>query len=131
MTARTALQVIADHYAASARHDVAAMLAEAATDIEWTEAAGFPTAGTWVGVEQIVDHVFKALVADWDGFAFTLERLIDGGDSVVAIGGYSGVHRATGKRMQVRTAHVWDVAGGRIRRFEQFTDTLLVDRAAR
>jgi ketosteroid isomerase-like protein len=26
---------------------------------------------------------------------------------------------------------VWDVAGGRIRRFEQFTDTLLVDRAAR
>jgi ketosteroid isomerase-like protein len=131
MTARSALQIVTDHYAASARGDLAGMLAEAAADVEWTEMAGFPTAGTWVGVSQVVDHVFKALGAEWDGFAFTPERLVDGGDTVVAIGEYSGVHRATGKRLRVRTVHVWDVAAGRIRRFEQFTDTLLVDHAVR
>lgn len=130
MTERSAYQIVADHYAASARGDLPAMLADCASDIRWTEAAGFPTAGTWVGVEQIVEHVFKPVGAAWDKFAFKLERLVDGGATIVAIGGYSALHRASGKALDVRTVHVWDVAGGKIRRFEQFTDTLLVQRAA-
>ena len=31
--------------------------------------------------------------------------------------------------MQARVAHVWQLAGGKVVKFEQFTDTLLVDRA--
>ncbi|MFT0701818.1 nuclear transport factor 2 family protein, partial [Citrobacter meridianamericanus] len=50
----------------------------------------------------------------------SIERLIDGGDSVVAVGRYAATHRRSGKSFEARVAHVWTVEDGRIRRFEQF-----------
>ena len=126
---RTPHQIIADHYAASDRKDLQAMLAEVADDVQWTEMAGFPCAGTHVGRVQVVEKVFKVLGAEWEGYRFVLERLVDGGDTVVGIGDYHGRHRKTGKDMHARVTHVWQVQGGQVRRFEQFTDTLLVARA--
>lgn len=123
------LQIITDHYAASQRKDLPAMLACLADDVQWTEMAGFPCAGTHVGAEQVVQKVFAVLGAEWEGFDFRLERLVDGGDTIVGIGEYSGTYRKTGKRMRARVTHVWQLAGGKVRRFEQFTDTLLVARA--
>ena len=69
------------------------------------------------------------LGAQWDGYRFELESLVDGGESIVGIGCYRGTFRATGKFMQARVAHVWQLQGGQIVAFEQFTDTLLVRRA--
>ena len=126
---RTPHQIIADHYAASDRKDLQAMLAEVADDVQWTEMAGFPCAGTHVGRVQVVEKVFKVLGAEWEGYRFVLERLVDGGDTVVGIGDYHGRHRKTGKDMHARVTHVWQVQGGKVRRFEQFTDTLLVAQA--
>lgn len=126
---RSNLQIISDHYAASDRKDLPAMLADLADDVEWTEMAGFPCAGTHVGAAQIIDKVFKPIGAAWDNFGFKLERLIDGGATIVAIGNYSGTYRQTGKSMHVRVVHVWQLEGGKARRFEQFTDTLLVAQA--
>ncbi|MGJ7525768.1 nuclear transport factor 2 family protein [Variovorax sp. GB1P17] len=126
---RTPHQIVADHYAASDRHDLQAMFADVADDVQWTEMAGFPCAGTHVGPAQVVEKVFKVLGTEWEGYRFVLERLVDGGDTVVGIGDYHGRHRATGKTMHARVTHVWQVQGGKVRRFEQFTDTLLVARA--
>ena len=126
---RSNLNIIADHYAASARQDMAAMMADVAPDVQWTEMAGFPCAGTWVGPEQVIENVFKALGATWSSYRFELQELIDGGDRVVALGTYHGTYGNTGKSMQARVAHVWRLQDGKIVRFEQFTDTLLVARA--
>jgi len=126
---RTPHQIIADHYAASDRKDLQAMLADMADDVQWTEMAGFPCAGTHVGRVQVVEKVFKVLGAEWEGYRFVLERLVDGGDTVVGIGDYHGRHRKTGKDMHARVTHVWQVRDGLVRRFEQFTDTLLVAQA--
>ena len=128
---RTPYQIVADHYAANVRHDLPGMLADLADDVQWTEMAGFPCAGTYTSAQQIVDNVFAVLGRDWVGFGFTLERLIDGGETVVALGEYSATHLQTGKAMHARVAHVWGVAGGQVRRFEQFTDTLMVANAMR
>ena len=128
---RTPYQIVADHYAANARHDLPGMLADLADDVQWTEMAGFPCAGTHIGAQQIVDNVFAVLGRDWDGYGFTLERLIDGGEAVVALGDYRATHKQTGKAMHARVAHVWQVAEGKVCRFEQFTDTLLVADAMR
>jgi ketosteroid isomerase-like protein len=125
---RTNYQIIADHYAAAERKDLAGMLADVADDVQWTEMAGFPCAGTHVGRQQLIERVFKVLEADWENFAFSLQRLIDGGSDIVALGDYSGTHRETGKALRARAAHVWQLEGGKVRRFEQFTDTLLVTR---
>ncbi|MES2360245.1 MAG: nuclear transport factor 2 family protein [Pseudomonadota bacterium] len=126
---RTNLNIIADHYAASARQDIAAMMADVAPDAQWTEMAGFPCAGTWVGPEQVVEHVFKALGAEWTSYRFEQQELIDGGDRVIGLGLYHGTYGKTGKSMQVRVAHVWRLRDGKIVQFEQFTDTLLVAQA--
>lgn len=126
---RSNKQIIADHYAASDRADIAGMMADVAPDVRWTEMAGFPCAGTWIGADQVVEHVFKVLGSEWHDYRFTLESLIDAGECIVGVGTYSGTYRRSGKAMQVRVAHVWRLVGGKIVNFEQFTDTLLVARA--
>ena len=126
---RSNLQIISDHYAASTRGDVAAMMADVAPDTRWTEMAGFPCAGTWIGPAEVIENVFKVLGSQWQGYRFELERLVDGSDSIVAIGTYAGTFRATGISMRARAVHVWQLADGRITGFEQFCDTLLVAQA--
>lgn len=126
---RTPRQIISDHYAASGRQDLPAMFADVADDVRWTEMAGFPCAGTHVGPAQVIEKVFKVLGAEWEGYRFELERLVDGGDTVVGIGNYHARHRRTGKTVRARVTHVWQVQGGKVRSFEQFTDTLLVAQA--
>lgn len=126
---RTHLNIITDHYAASTRQDTAAMMADVAPDVRWTEMAGFPCAGTWVGPEQVVQHVFQALGAAWTSYRFELQELMDAGDRVIALGQYHGTYGKTGKSMQARVAHVWRLENGKIVQFEQFTDTLLVAQA--
>lgn len=126
---RTNLNIIADHYSASARQDLTSMMADVAPDVRWTEMAGFPCAGTWVGPEQIVEHVFTALGSEWSDYRFELAELIDAGDRVVGVGLYSGTYRKTGKSMKARVAHIWRLKDGKIVEFEQFTDTLFVAQA--
>lgn len=123
--------VIRAHYAGSDNGDIAAMMAPITDRTAWTEMAGFPYAGTYVGRDAIVAGVFARIGAEWDGYTFALERLVNGGDTVVGIGTYSGTYRKTGKPMSARVVHVWDVRDGKVVRFEQFTDTKLVAEATR
>src|SRR3954469_2498160 len=56
------------HYAAGDAGDLQGMLAPFAPDIIWTEAAGFPLAGTYIGPAAVAENVFGALQRDWDGY---------------------------------------------------------------
>lgn len=123
---RSTYELVRDHYAANDRRDLAGMIADIAPDCRWTEMDGFPCAGTYIGPQAVVENVFKALPAQFDNYTFTLERLLDAGDEAVGIGNYTATHKATGKAMNVRVVHVWGGSEGKIRRFEQFTDTLRV-----
>ncbi|MDQ2138033.1 nuclear transport factor 2 family protein [Alcaligenaceae bacterium B3P038] len=126
---RSKLQIIGDHYAASARADIATMMVDVADDVRWIEMAGFPCAGVWVGPQAVVNNVFAVLGREWQDYRFELDRLIDGGDQIVGVGAYIGIYRATGKPMLARATHVWTLRNAKIVAFEQFTDTLLVARA--
>lgn len=122
-----AVDVIAGHYAASDRGDLDGMVAPFADTIEWTEMAGFPYAGTYVGPDSVRRDVFERLGREWKGFRATVERLIDGGDgTVVSVGTYSGTYRATARAMSARFVHLWEVRDGKVTRFEQFADTHVV-----
>jgi len=120
------LEIIQKHYAASDRLDIDGMMADVAPDVRWTEMAGFPCAGTWVGPQAVIDNVFKVLGSAWENYRFELDCLVDGGDTIVGIGTYYGTFRATGKPMQARVNHVWQLRSGKVVQFEQFTDTLMV-----
>lgn len=105
------------------------MLADIAPDCRWTEMDGFPCAGTYVGPQEVFKNVFLALGDIFEAYNFKLDRLLDAGSDVVGIGDYGGTHKETGKPFEARVVHVWGVADGKIRRFEQFTDTLRVAEA--
>ncbi|ANP89768.1 nuclear transport factor 2 family protein [Rhizobium leguminosarum] len=128
---RTAYEIVKAHYDANARRDMDGMLADIAADCRWTEMDGFPCAGTYVGPQEVFKNVFFVLGEAFDGYTFALERLLDAGSDVIGIGDYAGTYRQTGKSFKARVVHVWSVADGKIRRFEQFTDTLRVADAMR
>lgn len=125
----TNLQTIQALYAGFAAGDMPAILGNMAPDIAWTEAEGYPYAGTFHGPQAIVDGVFIKLATEWDGYQAVPERYVSDGDDVVALGHYSGTYKATGKSFRAPFVHAWTLQGGKIVRFVQYVDTVLVQRA--
>ena len=120
------LAAIRGAYEAFSRGDVPAVLAVLAPDVSWTEAEGFPYGGTYVGPEAVLQGVFMKLGTEWDGFAAVPSEFVADGDTVVALGTYSGKFRATGKSFAAPFAHVWQLRDGKVARFRQYTDTVVV-----
>ncbi len=116
-------------YDAFAKGDIPSVLGFLSSDIDWTEAEGFPYGGTYTGPHAVLEGVFMRLGTEWEGFAAVPDEFIDGGDRVVALGRYSGTYKATGKSFRANFAHVWKVREGKAVRFVQYVDTLLVQRA--
>jgi ketosteroid isomerase-like protein len=121
-----AADVVRRQYLASAAGDLAALRATLAPDVEWTEMAGFPLAGTYRTPEGVTSHVMEGLGRDWDGWTAHDDRYVVDGEDVVVLARYTALHRSTGKALAVRVAHHFVVRGGLIVRFEQFADTALV-----
>lgn len=116
-------------YDAFAVGDVPAVLAVLDANIEWTEAEGFPYAGTYRGPDAVLQGVFMRLGTEWDGYSVVPSDFVDGGEKVVALGMYSGTYKATGKAFRAPFAHVWQFRNGKAVRFQQFTDTVVVQEA--
>src|SRR5215212_988945 len=115
--------VVRRQYLASAAGDLEALRATLAPDVEWTEMAGFPLAGTYRTPEGVTANVMEKLGADWDGWAAHDDTYIADGENVVVLARYTAVNKATGKPINVRVAHHFIVRSGQIVRFEQFVDT--------
>ncbi|MBO9567675.1 MAG: nuclear transport factor 2 family protein [Cellulomonas iranensis] len=123
--------VVRRQYLASAAGDLEALRATLAPDVEWTEMAGFPLAGTYRTPEGVTSGVMEALARDWEGWTAHDDRYVVSGEDVVVLARYTARHRVTGRDLDVRVAHHFTVRGGLIVRFEQFVDTALVRDAAR
>lgn len=54
----TNIEIVRAHYAASMEGNVRLMMANVSPQVRWTEMAGFPCAGTWVGPQAV------ALISD-------------------------------------------------------------------
>lgn len=118
--------VVRRQYLASARGDLTALRATLADDVEWTEMAGFPLAGTYRTPKGVTSGVMDRLAAEWDGWTAHDDTYVVDGENVVVLARYTATNRATGRPLAVRVAHHFVVRGGRIVRFEQFVDTALV-----
>jgi ketosteroid isomerase-like protein len=118
--------IISGMYAAFAKGDVPAVLGALDPKIEWTDADGFPTGGTYVGPDAVLNSVFMPLVTDWDGFTVTPDEVVASGDRVVSLGHYTGTNKKTGKSLNVPFAHAWRLKDGKVTHFQQYTDTHIV-----
>ncbi|MFF4404975.1 nuclear transport factor 2 family protein [Streptomyces sp. NPDC001262] len=118
--------VVRRQYLASAAGDLEALRATLAPDVEWTEMAGFPLAGTYRTPAGVTSNVMEKLGAEWDDWTAHDDTYVADGENVVVLARYTAVNKATGKAIDVRVAHHFTVRGGLIVRFEQFTDTAKV-----
>ena len=118
--------VVRRQYLASAAGDLEALRATLAPDVEWTEMAGFPLAGTYRTPSGVTSGVMERLARDWDDWTAHDDTYITDGENVVVLARYTAVNKTTGKEINVRVAHHFIVRGGQIVRFEQFTDTAKV-----
>ena len=123
------LDKIKSVYAAFAKGDIPSVLGTMSADIDWTEADGFPYGGTYHGPKAVLESVFMRLGSEWHGFAAIPHEFVDGGDTIVALGKYSGTYKATNKSFEADFAHVWKLSEGKAVRFVQYVDTLIVNRA--
>ncbi|WP_419668730.1 nuclear transport factor 2 family protein [Streptomyces sp. 2-1] len=125
-TSTAPADVVRRQYLASAAGDLEALRATLAPDVEWTEMAGFPLAGTYRTPDGVTTNVMEQLGKEWDGWTAHDDTYVVDGENVVVLARYTAANKATGKNIDVRVAHHFVVRGALIVRFEQFVDTALV-----
>jgi ketosteroid isomerase-like protein len=125
----TPADVVRRQYLASAAGDLDALRATLAPDVEWTEMAGFPLAGTYRTPDGVTSNVMEKLGQGWDDWTAHDDTYVVDGKNVVVLARYTAINKATRKPIDVRVAHHFVVRGGLIVRFEQFVDTALVREA--
>lgn len=120
-----AVSLITQLYEAFARGDVPTVLGAFDSQIEWREAEGFEYASgnPYVGPDAVLQGVFGRLAGEWDNFTVTPRDLLATPDGIVALGRYTATNKATGRPLDAQFAHVWRVQDGKVRAFQQYTDT--------
>lgn len=71
----------------------------------------------------VLENVFTKLGGEWDGFSAVAHEFVASDATVVALGEYSGTHKATGKSFRAPFAHVWKFQEGKAVSFQPYTDT--------
>jgi ketosteroid isomerase-like protein len=125
----TNLELVRGTYEGSSEENGRNLLAVLSPDVEWTEAEGFPYAGTYVGVDALMKGVFHRLATEWDGYRAEVHTYLSDGDRIAAFGVYSGTYKATGKSMVAAFAHLYELKDGKIIRMQQYVDTAMVRKA--
>jgi uncharacterized protein len=117
-------EIISSAYESFAKGDVPAVLALMDPQIEWTLAEGWPLyEGTLVGPQAVVDRVFMRLGEIGENFALHIDQLVAEDETVVALGRYTWNRNDSGEPAEVKMAHVWTLAAGKVTAYHQHVDT--------
>jgi ketosteroid isomerase-like protein len=112
-------------YAAMGRGDIPFVIGILDPQIVWNEAENFVYAdkSPYVGVDAVLTCLFARLGGEWDSFSAVPHQIVDGGETVVSLGRYGGVYKATGAKVDAQFVHVFYFKDGKIASFQQYTDT--------
>jgi hypothetical protein len=105
--------------------NIAAVLDLCADDIEWElpATANVPFSGKRHGRDQ-VEEFFRQLDQMQQAQQFEPREFIAQGDTVVAIGHYAWLVKATGRTFESDWAHVFRIRNGKLSSFREYADTL-------
>ena len=123
MSEQENLRLVQEGYAAFARGDMAAALANYADDIEWEmpgSADVVPYAGKRRGLREVTQF-YITFGASEEVEQMDLNDFIAAGDRVLAFGYYRGRVKATGRSYTKDFIHVVTVSGGKIVKFREYT----------
>src|ERR1700730_15128140 len=119
------LALIRTTYERTARRKTQNLLALLSSEIEWTEAEGFPYGGTYRSADAILSQVFERLASEWIDYRSDLEQYVADESTVVVFGWYTGTFKATQRSMRA-FAHRWTLHEGKVVRFFQYVDSNMV-----
>jgi hypothetical protein len=117
----SSLRLVGEIYHAFGRRDAAAVLERLRPDVEIRQTELVPWGGHYRGHEGAREFFGRVLGAI--DSAVTVERLIDAGDHVVAVGRTRGRTRSGGVAFDLAVVHVWTVLDTLIARLEVYIDT--------
>lgn len=120
------IKLIKSFYAALADNDLVKARTMLDPDIEWNEVAA-PNLwfnGKRYGSIDVFKHVIDPAYDKCDSIELKMKKFYAVGQTVVAIGHYSGRGKITQLKLNAPTAHVWTLSDGKPVRFEGFHDAL-------
>jgi ketosteroid isomerase-like protein len=111
-TERPNVALVRSIYDAFARRDIPTVFALFDENVTIDQSTEVPWGGSFRGAEQAMQF-FAGLIQHITS-QVSLERFIDAGDRVVAIGRTKGTVNATGAAFDVPVAHTWHLRDGRV-----------------
>ena len=92
-------------------------------DMVWESLESFPHGGISAGIPAIFGQFLPKLQADFHDWHAQPDELIDAGDTIVALGHYSGTLKTTGVHIVAPFCHIWTLKHGKIARLRPCADT--------
>jgi len=92
-------------------------------DLVWEILEGFPHSDIYAGIPAIFGQFLPKLQVDFLDWHAQPDACIDAGDTIVALGHYSGTVKTTGVHIVAPFCHVWTIKHGKIARLRQCADT--------
>ena len=125
-------KVVQDAYAAFGRGDIPTLLGYMTDDVKWQPVIGtastVPFSGEREGKAKVAEF-FKIVAESEDFRQFEPREFVAQGDKVVAIGHYHAVTKTTGKSFESDFVMVFTLRGGKVARFQEFTDSAGINAA--
>jgi uncharacterized protein len=90
-----------------------------AGDAEWVNPADAVEGGTRQGFDAFNDAI-ASIFAGWDDVHFDIERVIENGDEILALGALRGHVRGPGIEVESQHGQVWTFRDGRVIRMQWF-----------
>lgn len=106
--------------------DVPSVFAAFDPKIEWNEAehVTFWPGGSFTGPDEVMAGVMMRIPEMFgDTFKINIDRIHGSDSTVVMEGRYTGTVQATGRPLSAQVAHIWDLEGEMLVRFQQYTHT--------
>lgn len=107
---RPTIAVVRAVYEAFATKDIPRIVSLFSLDIELSQSTEVPWGGVYRGHDGALK--FFGILTQTIKTVVTIERYIDAGDTIVAIGWTRGTVNATGANINVPIAHVWTIENG-------------------
>jgi uncharacterized protein len=120
----TNTEIVKGMYEAFGRGDIPALLNSLSEDADWTcpGPAVIPTAGRFKGRQEIAKF-FETVAATTDFDPLVIDKFVEQGDTVVAIGSYSGRTKPMNKAFRSKWVMIFTLSGGKVIRFDEHFDT--------
>jgi uncharacterized protein len=108
-------------YDAYARGEIDVGLSYLDPQIEFSQPAGEPGAGTYHGHEGVV-QAFANWTGAWDDYRVEVEELIDFGEHVLARTRHHGRGKGSGVEAELQIFQLWTIGQGRVVRARMYYD---------